>query len=305
MHINWFNPYEQDSGTWYKGSLHNHCSPASPCASMPMENLIKGYKENSYDFISISDHLELTLPDIDDMVMIPGMEWNSRTGQIPDEVATRYDHFGIYSLNSKKITNTLIHRTFADLLNNYDEEILKIANHPNWLIEEHHSIEKLLRFNGQINGFEIYNYTLEFDDGQADATWKWDRLLSMGMPILGFASDDSHKEDDIGHAWLMVKAEEKTAEAIFRAIISGNFYCSTGVVVQEIKRTNDTLSIVLPEEAQIKVIGSQGRVLACHRGKSLNWNFNSVNTTYARLHIQNSQFQEAWSQPFYRHINGF
>lgn len=299
MSIHWPNPYKKRSGTWYKGSLHNHCSPASPCASMPQQVLLDGYTEKQYDFLSISDHLALTHPEDPKMSFIPGMEWNSRTGQIPDQVVSRYDHVGIYGLDPELVATHLSHRTMDQVMACPDEGILKIANHPDWLIEEHHSMESLLRFGRQFNGIEIYNYTLEFDDGQADSTWKWDRLLSMGLPLLGFASDDSHQKADIGHAWLMVRSQNNDAASIFQAIQEGNFYCSTGSLITNLTRDQDTLGIVLDKKSMIRVIGSQGRILAMHHGDHLEWDFGSADTTYARFHVLGDSWQQAWSQPFF------
>lgn len=300
MSINWLNPYSNNSGKWFKGSLHNHCEPASPCASMSQEVLLDGYETSRYDFLSISDHLALTIPKHPPMSFIPGMEWNSRTGQIPDQVVSRYDHVGIYGLDPAQVAAHLKHRSLAQVMACGDEGILKIANHPDWLIEEHHSMETLLRFGRKFNGMEIYNYTLEFDDGQADTTWKWDRLLSIGIPLLGFASDDSHQKNDIGHAWLMVRSKDNGAPSIFQAIQEGNFYCSTGATITNLTRHQDTLSITLNQEAMIRVIGSQGRVLATHHGESFQWNFSSATTDYARFHILAGSWQQAWSQPFFR-----
>lgn len=299
MSINWQDPYGKNSGTWYKGCLHAHCSPASPCASIPMQALLDKYIEKNYDFLSISDHLTVTVVDNPALTMIPGTEWNSRTGQVSSGTITRYDHVGIYGIDPAGIETYLPHKSLDKVMNCPENGVLKIANHPNWLIEEHHRLETLLRFGRSFNGIEIYNYTLEVDHGLADATWKWDRLLSMGFPLLGFAGDDSHKRDDIGYAWIMVRASLNTSESIFKAITEGNFYCSTGVIITELVRANDQVSIALPADANIRVIGSGGRILAVHTGREFSWNFSSRPTDYIRFHVQNSLWQQAWSQPFF------
>ncbi len=299
MSINWQNPYGKNSGTWHKGCLHVHCSPASPCASISMQALLNGYLERNYDFLSISDHLAVTVPDDASLSLIPGTEWNSRTGQVASHSVTRYDHIGIYGIDPAGIETYLPHKSIDKVMNCPDNGVLKIANHPNWLIEEHHRLETLLRFGRAFDGIEIYNYTLEFDDGLADATWKWDRLLSMGFPLLGFAGDDSHKQDDIGYAWIMVRSCNNTPKSIFKAIGEGNFYCSTGIAITELTRAGDLVSISLKEKANIRVIGSRGRVLATHTGHEFTWNFNSTATDYIRFHIQNISWQQAWSQPFF------
>lgn len=299
MSINWQNPYEKSSGTWYKGCLHAHCSPASPCASIPTQALLEKYMEKNYDFLSISDHLAVTVPDNPVLTLIPGTEWNSRTGQVASDTVTRYDHVGIYGMDPTGIETYIPYKSIDKVMNRPDNGVLKIANHPNWLIEGHHRLETLLRFGRSFDGIEIYNYTLEFDDGLADATWKWDRLLSMGFPLLGFAGDDSHRKKDIGYAWLMVRSFENSPESIFKAICKGNFYCSTGITIMELSREGDKVSISLEQEANIRVIGCRGRVLANYTGDEFTWNFRSRASNYIRFHIQNSSWQQAWSQPFF------
>jgi hypothetical protein len=264
-----------------------------------MQALLDKYIEKNYDFLSISDHLTVTVVDNPALTMIPGTEWNSRTGQVSSGTITRYDHVGIYGIDPAGIETYLPHKSLDKVMNCPENGVLKIANHPNWLIEEHHRLETLLRFGRSFNGIEIYNYTLEVDHGLADATWKWDRLLSMGFPLLGFAGDDSHKRDDIGYAWIMVRASLNTSESIFKAITEGNFYCSTGVIITELVRANDQVSIALPADANIRVIGSGGRILAVHTGREFSWNFSSRPTDYIRFHVQNSLWQQAWSQPFF------
>ncbi len=303
MPINWQNPYAKDSGTWLKGCLHSHCAPTSPCASISMNQLLTGYVEKNYDFLSISNHLFVTVPDHAGLTLLPGTEWNSRTGQVSGKTITRYDHVGIYGIDPAEIETYLRHRSIDKVMHCTENNgVIKIANHPNWLIEEHHRMDTLLRFSQSFDGIEIYNYTLEFDDGLADATWKWDRLLSMGFPLLGFAGDDSHKRDDIGYAWIMVRSCKNTPETIFKAIREGNFYCSTGITIKELARENDLVSVVLQEPANIRVIGSRGRVLAIHDGYEFAWSFNSKSTDYIRFHIQNSSWKQAWSQPFFYNL---
>jgi hypothetical protein len=269
---------------------------------MSLEQLLDGYSKAGYDFISISDHLKVTAVDHPSLCVIPGMEWNSRAGLTPKTALTRYDHVGIYALDLKIIEGSLRSRELEDLLSQPSEKIMRVLNHPDWLVDEHYDLKKLIRLNGKYDGIEIYNYAIEWGSGQADSTWKWDYLLSMGCPMLGFACDDSHSLNEIGFAWIITRAREKTQQHIFDSIRSGNFYCSTGVTIAKLERLDSTLSIKIEDEAeaQIRIIGARGRLLKETIGSAMEWDFSEKDTSYARFHVRNSAWQQAWSQPFFR-----
>lgn len=300
MGVNWYNPYAEKAGNWFKGNLHSHCIPESPCASIDLYQLLTGYIEKGYDFLSVSDHLAVTITECHEMTLIPGIEWNSRAGYMPNGTQTQFDHIGVYGSTLENIENTLESRTLPELLEKPNGDLLHIANHPDWLPEEHFSVSILQRFADQIDGIEIYNFSLEADDGQADTTWKWDRLLSMGYKLLGFSHDDSHSLYDIGKAWIMVNAPENSKEHLLNSMKRGNFYCSTGVHISHIDRADDTLYIALNHEGTIRVIGMYGRVLKEIKGRELEWTFNGAQSSYARFHIRDTQWKQAWTQPFFQ-----
>jgi hypothetical protein len=301
--VNWQNPYQNRAGSWLRGNLHSHCRPASHCAAMSLDTLLCGYADADYDFLSVSDHLATTEGRYPGLVLIPGLEWNSRNGLMADHTQTRHDHIGIYGGSYEMVARGLARRSLESLLAESNTGLLRVANHPDWLFDEHFSFERLQRFANRLDGIEIYNASLEADPGIADSTWKWDRLLSVGKPLLGFACDDSHTINDIGLAWLMVRSEEKTLTAIFQALQSGNFYCSTGVRITELGRSDSRVWLELAEEARISVIGDQGRLLARSIGTSISWDFSSAETAYVRFLVENRNWQQAWSQPFFRDLS--
>lgn len=300
MSVNWYNPYALSNGRWFKGNLHAHCLPESPCANIHLETLLDGYQQKSYDFLSVSDHLAVTLPKRSGMTFIPGLEWNSRAGYMPNHIQTQHDHIGVYGEEEYLVKSSMNARTLPELLNGNSRKMLKIANHPDWLAEEHFDLASLMRYAEHLDGMEIYNYSIEADVGQADTTWKWDRLLSMGYPLLGFAHDDSHSVVDIGKAWLMVKSEFCSPPEILQALKAGNFYCSTGVYIDVLERHRSTVSIALREESLIRVIGSFGRTLMETSAAELHWSFEQEDTEYVRFHVRNGSWQQAWSQPFFQ-----
>lgn len=299
MTVNWQNPYAVTRGKWFRGNLHAHCISGSPCAVITLDSLLDGYLDAGYDFLSVSDHLAVTLPHKPGLNILPGTEWNSRPGYMANLTQTQHDHVGIYSLDAERVKSSLKFRTLADLLESPDATSLYIANHPDWLLDEHYDFATLLEFSSQLDGIEIYNHSIVSEPGRADSTWKWDRLLTKGNRLLGFCHDDSHKDEDIGNGWLMVKAEENTPKHIFEALKSGNFYCSTGITILELERHHTKIYVSIKDEAAIRVIGNGGSLLAETVGTSFEWDFRNANTLYARFHIRDSSWRQGWSQPFF------
>ena len=62
----------------------------------------------------------------------------------------------------------------------------------------------------------------------------WDEALERGAAFFALATDDSHHPGyDSGFAWTMVRAAEKSQEAVLEALRTGAFYGSTGPAIHE------------------------------------------------------------------------
>ncbi|MCC7373258.1 MAG: hypothetical protein IT581_01285 [Verrucomicrobiales bacterium] len=135
-------------------------------------------------------------------------------------------------------------------------------NHPNfgWAI----TAEELMRVEGE-RFFEIYNGHPDVhnlgDDSHAGVERVWDLLLAfrigvLGLPpMLGLAVDDSHHYLDFavpksnpGRGWVMVRAPLLTPESIIGALEAGDFYATTGVVLNDIRRDGKTFKIEIAAE---------------------------------------------------------
>ena len=300
MGVNWQNTYEKREGQWFKGSLHSHSSPNSPCSHMTLQDLQAAYLKKGYDFLSVSDHMTITEAESQDLAMIPGMEWNTRTRYLPVRSITYETHMGFYSLDHAVMEKFQAQATWQTAFKAVsDDDPLIVLNHPNWTQDGHYDIALLLVLAEQASGLEIFNHVTQFGEGQADATPQWDRLLSHRKPILGFASDDSHREESVGHAWLMVRAPQKTPASIFASIKQGNFYCSTGVVLKDIFRREQTVGIELEQEARISFYGDAGKLLHRVVASEASFSFEQADTSYIRVEVHDRNWAQAWSQPFF------
>jgi hypothetical protein len=77
-------------------------------------------------------------------------------------------------------------------------------------------------------------------------------------PLYGLATDDSHnyfgdRGASPGRGWVMVQAQQLTAEALLDAIYDGNFYASSGVTLDSITWNETTAELeirIAPQEGQ-------------------------------------------------------
>lgn len=300
--VNWQNPYENTTHLWLKGNLHTHTTPQSPCGRVELPRVLEKYEEEGYDFLSISDHqiyTEVNIPTR--LIIIPGLEWNSRSKSQEREVVNYREHLGIYSINGEHLSSSLEYyepeNTIAALSNN---NTLVVLNHPNWLVPHHYSEEMLFKLSEGCDGLEIYNAVIDRHPGVADATMKWDRLLTDKGPMLGFASDDSHFESDIGKASIIVNVEVTTPENLFNSIKQGKFYCSTGVTIKEISRSGSLVQCqATGEDVTIEAVGENGQIYEIANYK-LCVDLEKIGTNYIRFTLYGKGREKAWTQPFYK-----
>jgi hypothetical protein len=155
------------------------------------------------------------------------------------------------------------------------------------------------------------------------------RLAELGAePLFGIASDDSHQYHggDVkpGRGWVMVRAPALSATNIVRAMREGDFYCSSGVTLEELERNQEkgTLSFRIRAEGKEKyttrIIGTRrgrqsdpagiGEVLATFTETSVSYSLKD-NELYFRATITSDkahplpsfakQQKQAWIQPLW------
>ena len=134
-------------------------------------------------------------------------------------------------------------------------------NHPNfgWAVK----VEDIIALEGE-RFFEVYNghpaVHNEGDELHPSTERRWDIVLTANLergaePLYGMAVDDAHNYRDLdsnhsnpGRGWVMVKTDQLTPEAIITAMESGDFYSSSGVVLQDIQYSDNTIYISIQTE---------------------------------------------------------
>jgi hypothetical protein len=144
--------------------------------------------------------------------------------------------------------------------------MIGFLNHPNfgWGVraEEMLLVEEL-RFFEVFNGHpSVRNYG---DDLHASCERVWDIALALrlgkhGLPIVyGMATDDAHGyhaygvgKVNPGRGWVMIKSPHLTAEGLIHGLEMGEFYATSGVLFDEIKREGDELRLAIRTEEGVE-----------------------------------------------------
>jgi hypothetical protein len=138
-------------------------------------------------------------------------------------------------------------------------------NHPNfgWGVKAEDMLTEDLRFFEIFNGHpNVRNYG---DNTHVGCERMWDILLALRLgkhqlpTVYGMATDDAHAyhvygvgKVNPGRGWIMVKARFLTAEMVVRAVEAGNYYCSTGVVLKDVRRSGRDFSLAIEGEKDVK-----------------------------------------------------
>ncbi len=145
-------------------------------------------------------------------------------------------------------------------------ETLFISNHNCWVYFDVTPQDLIdvpeVRFFELLNCSPVYKPHPEF--------WSfekfWDvvnsfRIEDGWLPLYGITEDDTHnymqagpKTNDLGNYWIMVRADALTPDHLLRSMYKGDFYASSGVVLEELRfdDATKTLSVKVKPEPGVK-----------------------------------------------------
>jgi predicted metal-dependent phosphoesterase TrpH len=280
------NPYENLSGGWLKGGLHLH-STRSDGADVPSE-VLRDHARLGYQFLALTDHnVSATREDLKDahgLVAIPGNEYRP-SKQDPET--------GVIG-----VTGELLHdvELCAGLQDARQKAGFLIYNHPNWHFD-HWPTKEMLRCKAA-HAIEIYNAVVEILQAPAEATDKWDRLLTAGYRIWGVAADDAHTPEHRNKAWVMVNSDPNEA-AILEALRQGRFYATTGgVTIEEIRLEDGTLHVRAPGAKLIRFIAERGTVRKMVKAEEASYQVQEKDV-YVRVECWGCGLDRAWLNPVF------
>jgi hypothetical protein len=206
--------------------------------------------------------------------------------------------------------------------------VLVHLNHPNfgWGVTP----DEIAHVLGE-HFFEVYNGHRgvrnygDKDHLSMEALWDYVLTLRLGKlggpPLFAFATDDAHnyhKQQETanpGRGWIMVRCDSLETNAVIEALLRGEFYATSGVVLEDVEATKASLTVKIKVEAGVgyttKFIGTRdggkpGEILQESQGASATYKFTG-DELYVRATVvstkphpngyEKTDVQSAWVQP--------
>lgn len=277
-------------GQFRKAQLHVHTTRSD--GELEPEEVLARYRDAGYTFVCLTDHDRVTRCDAlngPEFLAVPGVE----------ETLVR----GIYPLGPH------LTRLFADqpmsggtaqerLDATRREGGVAVLNHPSWkgnLWTGEWSLGTMRRLRGPFL-LEIVNPHSD----TAEDLRRWTALLRQrprGETVGAVASDDAHTPRQIDRAWIMVKVEGATAQALRRALGALAFYATTGPQV-ELSAADGMVRCAGATVHRVSFIDRQGRVRAEADGPEALYR-PAGDEGFVRVEARDGRGGRAWSQPFW------
>lgn len=296
---------------WFKGNTHTH-TVNSDGDSSP-DDVVRWYREHGYQFLVLSDHNFLT--SVDGLNAVFGADQKFlvvRGEEVTDAVGTKPLH--INALDPASLVQPQHGASMAEAMQRNVDAIraargIPHINHPNygWAITSD-------ELGGLRNNklFEIFNghplVNVLGGGGMPSLEEMWDTILSRGTLLYGIAVDDAHVfkqpgNPDVpgpGRGWVMVRAPRLEPRALVDALERGDFYASTGVVLDNLHVDERSMTITVRADTwakyRIQFIGKGGRVL--HEAADPTATYTITGSEgYVRARVLESNGRMAWIQP--------
>lgn len=197
-------------------------------------------------------------------LMVPAEEITHKYAKAPVHINAINLRDGIKPVDGPSVAETMTVnlRQVAEARRKSGWRTLAFVNHPNfqWGVRaEDMILADGLRFFEVFNGHSgVRNYG---DATHPSCERLWDVVLALrlgrhDLPVVyGLATDDSHAyhawgvgKTNPGRGWVMVRAPHLTAEAVVAGMEAGDFYASTGVVLDDVRFTDGELRLSIRGE---------------------------------------------------------
>jgi len=317
-----------------RGSTHVHAK-ASGDSKTPIPEVIAWYEAHGYDFISITDHNQISeldtsidtrgKPWIRDpskgLIVLSGIEWTQNAnnclpaGDASGKCRIHLNQLGPLTRPRAKLKQWLDPKE-RQRLALYDNALaagkslggIVQLNHAQWFWGMNADLLVTLAKRGVVL-YEVWNKAFaRWNPGDAEhpsTEALWDAALSRGVTLWGVAADDAHHYDGggrypAGGAWVSVRAR-RDPQAILDALAGGRFYASTGVVLErvEIRRGELVVEIAASDPADaitfVEAKGPDDLKRTTLPGKSARHPV-PVNG-YVRAIVERADGARAWTQP--------
>ncbi|MGL5151444.1 MAG: hypothetical protein ACRC7N_12830 [Clostridium sp.] len=293
--MNLVNPYIYE-GIWVKGNLHTH-TENSKCGHYKLEDILKMYTSYrmEYDYLAITDHCQITdldgNEDREDILLFNGVEFKASAFQTLGIGVRNYSDDNEESKTHQEI--------FDDVI---EQGGINIICHPHIYNDDYWPYNKLMELNGY-TGIEIFNNNVKMDNsGHSIATDIWDKLLSSGKKVWGFANDDMHVFSRVGGGYNITLVDSKSKEDILNALRRGSFYATSGLILDNIKIDNNIISLEIKDKrvpyVTFRYIGKNGVILKEEKSQNSSYEIQG-NEGYVRVEVERNDGVRAWLQPIF------
>lgn len=296
-------------GTFFRGNLHTHSNLSD--GALPPEEVCRRYAAEGYDFICLSEHLvglyDYPIADTRDLrtetfTTILGAEIH--TGSLANGEIWHILAVGLpldfERPEAPNFNGAEAPESGAALAKRCVEAGAFVAiAHPQWYnltladamqIEAAHAVE-------------IYNHGCAVECDRPDGWAILDLMLSAGRRLSACATDDAHfKGPDHFGGWVMVKAEERSPDALLSALKDGAYYSTQGPLLHDVRIENNEIHVECSPADRIIAVGagaaskqvfgkgmSQGQ-LPLARFKQGGW---------VRVSVADRFDRRAWSNPIW------
>lgn len=275
----------QPAEKFWKGNMHSH-SYWSDGNTFP-EAVGRWYKSQGYHFLVVTEHNRLQqgykriLHNGTDSVQLRELEDYRYEMEVPgrfllisgEEISDMIGSLPIH-LNGINLSRPLLPAGGASVAECLDQNIrnLKTAlaytgtpewiilNHPNfgWALTADDLAQSKARFMEVYNGHPTTRNYGDPEHPGTEALWDaanvW-RINNKQALLYATATDDAHHynffgpgKSNPGRGWVMVKALDLNPVSLYKAMLRGNFYATTGVELQKLTVTNQELRFeILPK----------------------------------------------------------
>lgn len=285
-------------GQWLRGNLHLHTTVSD--GELEPQQAVDGYAAQGYDFLAITDHdrvVDMDELDAKGMTLLPGVE-------IAPPGAALGQTIHCVGIGPSEVPEKREDDTAQDAIGRLSEisEACFVA-HPSW---SSLTFEDIMPIEGII-GVEVYNHTCHQGVGRGTSEVQWDALLARGKRYLGLAVDDAHCHyDDLYGGWIILKAEDRSREAIYEALRQGHFYATQGPTISTVEFEDGALHVECsPVMECLAVCPMPGKGWTNWRDEArreLHSEFNLAlkpGTDPVRICVVDQQGRRAWTNPYW------
>jgi len=294
-------------GKFFRGNLHTHSTRSD--GMLDPQEVCRRYQAEGYDFVSLTDHFvglfDYPITDSRDcrngnFTTISGAELHTgamENGHIWHLVAIGLpaDFPPPNAPDFRPLKGSESGASIAQRAR--DAGAFVSIAHPHWsgMTEaDAHTITAA-------HAVEIYNHGCVVDNDRGEGFVTLEHLLNSGRRLNLTATDDAHfnTPDHFG-GWVMVKAAENTPENLLGALKAGEYYCSTGPQINDIRISPDAVVVDCSSAATI-IIQGQGTQMATLHGESMTTGTLSrerlAGSQWLRVTVIDRAGKRAWSNP--------